>query len=207
VEETVVQQIQLTEEDRDLLQAIKDRDKKVFELFYKKYYKQLFAVAYRYAGQAQAAEEIVHDVFITIWNKADQLNIQYSMKSYLFRSVVNSSLNLLKKEKTDAQQRAKYLSVHPGELGDEDEVRKDAEEAMLKGLEEALTLLPERCRQVMYLSRFGKLKQKEIAEQMNISIKTVKNHLTYGFQKLREHLESNKKVIIQLFILFTLNAL
>jgi RNA polymerase sigma-70 factor (family 1) len=207
VEEKVTQQMQLTEEDRDLLQAIIDRDKKVFELFYKRYYRQLFAVAYRYAGQAQAAEEIVHDVFITIWNKADQLNIQYSMKNYLFRSVVNSSLNVIKKEKIDAQQRAKYLSVHPGELDDEDEVRRDTEEAMLKGLEEALAHLPERCRQVMYLSRFGKLKQKEIAGQMNISIKTVKNHLTYGFQKLREHLENNKKVIIQLFILFTLNAL
>jgi RNA polymerase sigma-70 factor (family 1) len=207
VEETVIQRMQLTEEDRNLLQSIIDRDKKVFELFYKKYYKQLFAIAYRYAGQTQAAEEVVHDVFITIWNKAGQLNIQHSMKSYLFRSVVNSSLNLIKKEKIDAEQRTKYLSVHPGEFADEDEAGKDAEEAMLKGLEDALAVLPERCRQVMYLSRFGKLKQKEIAEQMNISIKTVKNHLTYGFQKLREHMESNKKVIIQLLILFTFNAL
>jgi RNA polymerase sigma-70 factor (family 1) len=195
------------ETDRDLIDAIISRDKKVFEVFYKKYYKQLFAVAYRYVGQSQSAEEIVHDVFINIWNKAEQLNIQYSMKSYLFRSVVNSALNVIKKEKIDAQQRSAYLSVHDTELGDDNEAHKDAEEAMLKGLEQALELLPERCRQVMYLSRFGKLRQKEIAEQMNISIKTVKNHLTYGFQKLREHIENNKKAIIQLFILLTINAL
>lgn len=203
----IERQIHLTEEERNLIHLIINRDKKVYEEFYKKYYKQLFAVAYRYVGQAQAAEEIVHDVFITIWNKADQLNIKHSMKSYLFRSVVNSALNLIKKEKMDAVQRAKYLSVHPGELGDEDEAGKDAEEAMLKGLEEALILLPERCRQAMYLSRFGKLKQKEIAEQMNISIKTVKNHLTYGFQKLREHMENNKEVIIQLLLISIINLL
>lgn len=203
----IERQIHLSEEERELIHLIINRDKKVFEEFYKRYYKQLFAVAYRYVGQAQAAEEIVHDVFITIWNKADQLNIKHSMKSYLFRSVVNSALNLIKKEKMDAAQRAKYLSVHPGELGDEDDAGKDAEEAMLKGLEEALTRLPDRCRQVMYLSRFGKLKQKEIAEQMNISIKTVKNHLTYGFQKLREHMENNKEAVIQLLLILTINLL
>jgi len=201
------QQIQLPESDKYLMDAIVSRDKKVFELFYKKYYKQLFALAYRYTEQAQSAEEIVHDVFIMIWNKADQLNIQYSMKSYLFRSVVNSALNVIKKEKIDAEKRTAYLSVNDIELSDIDEHQKDAEEAMLKGLEEALELLPERCRQVMYLSRFGKLKQREIAEQMDISIKTVKNHLTYGFQKLREHMENRKHIIIRLLVLFIINFL
>lgn len=199
--------IQLPASDKYLIDAIVSRDKKVFELFYKQYYKQLFALAYRYTGSLQSAEEVVHDVFIMIWNKADQLNIQHSMKSYLFRSVVNSALNVIKKEKSDAQKRTAYLSVHDTELSDTDEHQKDTEEAMLKGLEEALELLPERCRQVMYLSRFGKLKQREIAEQMDISIKTVKNHLTYGFQKLREHMESRKHVIINILILFIINFL
>ena len=73
----------------------------MFEAFYKKYYKQLFSTAYHYVGQSEAAEEIVHDLFITIWNKADQLNIQYSMKSYLFRArkaLKNSLLLSYKKE-------------------------------------------------------------------------------------------------------------
>jgi DNA-directed RNA polymerase specialized sigma24 family protein len=53
----------------------------------------------------------------------------------------------------------------------------------------------------MYLSRFGKLKQQEIATQMNISVKTVKNHLTYGFQKLREQLEKQQQNLLLLLIL------
>lgn len=194
--------VRLTVDDQQLIKAIVQRDKRLFEVFYKKYYQQLFAVAYRYVGKTQIAEEIVHDVFITIWNKAEQLNIQYSMKSYLFKSIVNSSLNFLKKEKSDAQKQEAYVSVQDGHAVNDDLV--DTEEILLKNLENALEMLPEKCRQVMYLSRFGKLKQQEIALQMDISVKTVKNHLTYGFHKLREHLEQHKQVIITLLMLLNI---
>lgn len=198
----VNQASKLTPEDLELLEALERRDKKWFEVFYKQYYKQLFTVAYRYVGRSETAEEIVHDVFINIWNKAGQLNIQVSMKSYLFRSVVNSSLNYIKKEKADAEKQSAYLVVHHQDEAEEEDHSAEADEALLKGLEEALTMLPEKCKQVMYLSRFGKLKQQEIADQMDISIKTVKNHLTYGFKKLREHLEKNKQLtaIMVLFL-------
>ncbi|MES2828667.1 MAG: RNA polymerase sigma-70 factor [Bacteroidota bacterium] len=194
----------LNQEDSELLEALARRDKKWFETFYKKYYKQLFTVSYRYVGQTEAAEEIVHDVFINIWNKAAQLNIQVSMKSYLFRSVVNSSLNYIKKEKAYAEKQSAYLVVHHSEEAVEEDPKTATDEELLKGLEEALALLPEKCKQVMYLSRFGKLKQQEIADQMDISIKTVKNHLTYGFKKLREHLEKHKQLtaLLVLFLKF-----
>ena len=190
----------LSQPDEDLLliNAISKKDKKVFEAFYKKYYKQLFSTAYQYVGQAEAAEEIVHDLFINIWNKADQLNIQYSMKSYLFRAIVNSSLNFIKKEKMDSLKRLAWEASH--EEQDTMTETAEAEETLLKSLEEALVLLPEKCKQVMYLSRFGKLKQQEIADQMGISLKTVKNHLTYGFQKLRNHLEKHGQVVIFLLL-------
>lgn len=195
------QELRNNQEDLELLEALKRRDKKWFEVFYKKYYKQLFTLAYRYVGASETAEEIVHDVFINIWNKADQLNIRLSMKSYLFRSVVNSSLNYIKKEKADAEKKSAYLVVHHSEQEVEGDEQIDAEEELLKGLQEALALLPEKCKQVMYLSRFGKLKQQEIADQMDISVKTVKNHLTYGFKKLREHLGKHKQLTALLLLL------
>lgn len=189
------------DDDLQLTNAIAQHDKRAFETLYKKYYQQLFAVAYRYVAQTQIAEEIVHDVFITIWNKANQLNIQYSMKSYLFKSVVNSSLNFLKKEKNEHAKKEAYMAVQ-----DETTINDgvlEADEVLLKNLEHALGMLPDKCRQVMYLSRFGKLKQQEIASQMDISVKTVKNHLTYGFQKLREHLQKHKQLSITLLLMLT----
>ncbi len=189
------------DDDLQLTNAIAQHDKRAFETLYKKYYQQLFAVAYRYVDQTQIAEEIVHDVFITIWNKAEQLNIQYSMKSYLFKSVVNTSLNFLKKEKNEHAKKEAYIAVQ-----DETTVNDgllEADEILLNNLEHALAMLPDKCRQVMYLSRFGKLKQQEIALQMDISVKTVKNHLTYGFQKLREHLQKHKQLSITLLLILT----
>ena len=192
---------ELTGEDLDIIDALKKQDKKRFEVFYKKYYRPLFTVAYRYVGNTEIAEEIVHDVFITIWNKADQLNIQSSMKSYLFRSIVNSSLNHIKKEKTKSEKQSAYEMAVGQELDNVGDETNEAEEKLLKGLEDALELLPDKCKQVLYLSRFGKSKQQDIADQMEISIKTVKNHLTYGFKKLREHLEKHQQLTIWVMLL------
>jgi RNA polymerase sigma-70 factor (family 1) len=188
------------QDDSTLINAIALRDKKVFEMLYKTYYKQLFSLAYRYVGAQEAAEEIVHDVFITIWNKAGHLKIQHSVKSYLFKAIINTSLNYIKREKLITVKRLKYMAEQQTPYHEES--LDNSEEALLIGLERALELLPERCKNVMYLSRFGKLKQDDIAQQMNISIKTVKNHLTYGFQKLREHLEKHKESIVILLMLF-----
>jgi len=176
--------------EQEIIDAIRAKDKKVFEALYKEHYRQLFAVALRYVRQATAAEEIVHDVFLMIWNKAEQLTIQYSVKSYLYKAVVNASLNYIKKEKTESGKQEVYMKVQvPDEQEQEERERK---ESLLLSLEKALDILPPKCKEVMYLSRFGKLKQQEIAAQMQISVKTVKNHLTYGFQKLREHLENQQ---------------
>ena len=176
--------------EQQIIDAISAKDKKVFEALYKEHYRQLFAVALRYVRQAPAAEEIVHDVFLVIWNKAEQLTIQYSVKSYLYKAVVNASLNYIKKEKTESGKQEVYMKVQvPDEQEQEERERK---ESLLLSLEKALDILPPKCKEVMYLSRFGKLKQQEIAAQMQISVKTVKNHLTYGFQKLREHLENQQ---------------
>ncbi|WP_432713980.1 RNA polymerase sigma factor, partial [Pedobacter sp.] len=97
-------------DDSILIDAIASRDKKVFEVIYKKYYEQLFSIAYRYVGAQEAAEEIVHDVFITIWNKAGHLKIQHSVKSYLIKAIINTSLNYIKKEKLITAKRLKYMA-------------------------------------------------------------------------------------------------
>jgi RNA polymerase sigma factor (sigma-70 family) len=151
-------------------------------------------------GTTEAAEEAVHDVFINIWNKCDQLNIKTSIKSYLVRSVVNTSLNALKREKAEGKKELAYFFSDFNEP-DENEIGDETQEALLNSLKTALNLLPDRCRQVMYLSRFSKLKQQEIALQMNISVKTVKNHLTYGFKKLREEMEKHMEILLLLFML------
>lgn len=193
------QKYSLPDEEQALITALKMHDRKAFEKLYKEHYRRLFALAYRYVGQAPVAEEIVHDVFLTIWKIGGALKVQYSIKSYLSKAVINSSLNFIKKEKINNGKQHAYLVVESDpDIENEQRAKK---ESLLNSLEDAMAILPPKCREVMYLSRFGKLKQQEIAIQMNISIKTVKNHLTYGFQKLRELLEKQQQNLLLLLLI------
>ena len=187
----------------ELLEQIRLRNKAVYESFYKQHYKTFYAFAYNYIRKHEVAEEIVHDVFVNIWNKADQINITQSFKSYVIRSVVNSALNFLKKEKADAEKYEKYSHWTAGSLNYETDIAE--KELLLLKLEKAIELLPPQCRKIMMMSRFQKLKQQEIADQLNISIKTVKNHLTFGFAKIRTILiaEGVELVVVMMLYVFS----
>jgi RNA polymerase sigma-70 factor (ECF subfamily) len=83
--------------DDEILPLIKRGDKLVYEVFYKKHYKNLHALAFSYVRRHEIAEEVVNDVFINIWNKAADLEINQSFKNYIVRYVANASINYLKK--------------------------------------------------------------------------------------------------------------
>jgi len=184
--------------DQDLINQIQQKNKDVFELLYKKYYKKLYVLSRQYVVNHEVSEEIVHDVFISIWKMSDRIIIERSLERYLIRSIINASLNYITNEKQVKGKRDEY-SKGQTEVAEEPVNGEDAE-ALLIRLEEALELLPPQCKKVMMLSRFEKLKQKKISEQMGISIKTVKNHLSYGFNKIRAILENKANNMI-LFIL------
>ncbi|WP_207532888.1 RNA polymerase sigma-70 factor [Desertivirga arenae] len=175
--------------DDEILPLIRGGDKLVYELFYKKQYKSLHMLAFSYVRRHEIAEEIVNDVFINIWNKASELEINQSFKNYIVRSVVNASINFLKKEKVYADKQEKYTRWTENMLDVEENIEE--KELIFLRLEKALELLPPQCKKVMMMSRFEKLKQQEIADRLNISIKTVKNHLTYGFSKIRDILAAD----------------
>ncbi|WP_207424818.1 RNA polymerase sigma factor [Desertivirga brevis] len=189
--------------DYEILSLIKQGDRLVYEGFYKKHYKTLHILAFSYVKRHEIAEEIVNDVFINIWNKAADIAINQSFKSYIVRSVANASINYIKKEKVYAEKQEKYTRWTENTLSLEEDMEE--KELVLLRLEKALDLLPPQCKKVMMMSRFEKLKQQEIADRLNISIKTVKNHLTYGFSKLRDTLSADGIVItLLIFIVFSL---
>lgn len=160
--------------------AIQQKDGQVFENYYKEHYTYFFLGACKYLKDAGLAEEIVNDVFITIWEHAEKINIDSSLKSYIYRAVINRSLNALNKNKRDReyQQELSRLPEQTFEL-------REMEENELKiRLYRAIDQLPEQCQRVFRMSRFEALKQQEIADQLGISIKTVKNHITHALKQL-----------------------
>jgi RNA polymerase sigma-70 factor (ECF subfamily) len=192
-----------TEEDK-IWRSIQEKDRRAFEQYYKDHYKLFFVAAFKYLEDAGQAQEVVNDVFVTLWQNAEKVIIQSSLKAYLHRSVINRSLNLLDKKKRDRQQLQNSLQA------EEVSESKELETNELKiQLYRAIDQLPDQCRKVFRLSRFEQLKQQEIADRLGISIKTVKNHITNALQQLKQVLDDwhNLPLWIILFESFLMTAL
>lgn len=149
------------------------------------------------------AEDIVHDVFLEIWEHIDSLDTLPS-RSYLFMAVKNKCLNYLKKEEV----KASYLSHIQRENKRLELEYYDSFEKLLidqQSLHEVyrqIELLPEKCRQIVQLAYFKEKKNAEIAELLGLSIRTVEHQLYLGLKRLREKLQQRKRSRKFFFIFF-----
>lgn len=140
--------------------------------------------SYRMVHSMEAAEDIVHSVFLRVMEREEQFEKIESLPSYLYRSVYNSSLNFIKKRGREE------LSDSIEEGGWEEEfLLKRIEEEILIELYEAIELLPKRGRKIFKLSYISGYSDKEIAERLKISINTVKSQKQRAKRLLRENLK------------------
>lgn len=165
-------------------------DVRAYEATYKELYKPLFIYSLGILNNQATAEEIVQNVFMKLWEKVrkdaegEKLEIQSSLKAYLYKAVHNHSLNAIKHKKV-VQQYETHLT-HTMTHKESDSAERDAAHKQLQGrLRQALSELPEQCRTVFQMSRFEDLKYKEIAERLAISPKTVENHMGKALKLLR----------------------
>ena len=167
--------------------SLKEGHESAFEMLFKTYYPLLCRYAYSFLNDNDEAEEVVQTAFITVWDKRDSIEIQTSIKSYLYRMVRNSCLNVIKHEKVK-QQHAAY-EMAGGEPSHEGPTQSVLSSELEEKIYVAMKALPEQCRLVFQLSRFEELKYAEIATQLNISIKTVENHMGKALKIMREQLK------------------
>lgn len=161
-------------------------DQSAFEKLFRLLYKSLLATALPIIGSQQLAEEIVSDVFCSLWKNRKIIQVHSSFKAYVFTSIRNKSLDYLRKvnrEKTIDLANATHIPYPEDTI----EQRLDQEKLALR-VERAIHSLPPQCRVIFLLNREGGLKYKEIAEQLNISIKTVETHMGRALKHLRSEL-------------------
>ena len=169
-------------DEEKIWRSIQQKDGQAFELYYKEHYKYFFLAAFTYLKDSGRAEEIVNDVFVRLWETADSIQIESSLRSYIYRAIINRSLNVLDKNKRDLQHQIELGRRPEGKV----EPREMEENELKLSLYKAIDQLPEQCRKVFMMSRFEELKQQEIADRLNISIKTVKNHITHALKQLNK---------------------
>jgi RNA polymerase sigma-70 factor (ECF subfamily) len=159
------------------------RTERAFEIVFKKYYKDLFSYACTMVRDDAIAEGIVQNVFLKIWERNERLWEQQLNAPYLYRSVHNGCLNHLKHQKVKKAYQ-QYSANHS--------IREDNSTGSKLALSElqqkvtiALNELPQQCRTIFQMSRFGDMKYQEIAAELGISIKTVEAQMGKALKVLR----------------------
>jgi RNA polymerase sigma-70 factor (family 1) len=171
--------------DEQLIDFLKEDDKRAFEEIYRRYWYKLFGVAYHETGAKEEAEELVHDLFESLWTRRKQLTVRF-LSAYLVVSIKHLSTNYIKSQITNRKFQ-EYMIFH--------EIRQShvTEEIvhftdLSKAVDEALKKLPEKTAEIFKMSRFENQSVKDIAGTLNLSEKAVEYHITKSLKLLRENL-------------------
>jgi RNA polymerase sigma-70 factor (ECF subfamily) len=174
----------------DIIQGLCKGDEKAFEELFHLCYNKLLLFAKAYVIHKEAAREIVQEAFIKMWENRSRLRPDFNPEAYLFTIVRNNSLNYLKhciverKYSQSAHEQMEHYQLHYAALKN-DTIEQLYFAEVKEILDRAINELPPRCKKVFELSRRYGMKNKEIAEKMNISVKTVENHMTEALKRLR----------------------
>lgn len=163
-------------------------DEKEFEAVFKSHYVKLTLYANKFLNDIDVSEEIVSEALTFLWEKRDAITFSTSVTAYLYKMVQNKCLNYIKHQQIENE----YVTyLHRNKLLDEipeHDTNPFNEKELAEQIRSAIDTLPEKCKLVFEMSRFEYLKNKEIAQRLNISQNTVERHITIALEKLRKSL-------------------
>lgn len=182
----------------ETIDAIRKGDIHTFETLFTSNYSELYAIGYRYVLDQAQAEDLIQEVFLTIWEKRTQLQIQTSFRAYLLMAVKNRALSHLR-----SAYHLQVTSIPPDEIpSNAQSVPTEIDNQQLKQLvQKGIQNLPKRCRLIFQLSRNAGLTYDEIAQELGVSKETVKSQIKIAMQKLRAFLGEHWELVLALGIL------
>lgn len=181
--------------DQQLISLLKDGDHKAYTEIYMRYWEKLFVLAHNRLKDVSEAEEVVQDVFYSIWKRKDTLELQHSLTTYLSVAVKYQVINL--------QSKLHYKAIHEDiqyNTGNAVETTDlwFAEKELKEQLQAAINKLPEKCRIVFLKSREEHKTNAEIAAELNVSEKTVEAHITRALHTLKNTLKISVPLMMYL---------
>jgi RNA polymerase sigma-70 factor (family 1) len=182
--------------DSELWEAISLDNSKAFDLLFERYWRIIYGTAFSYLKDADASSQIVHDIFLNLWQKRKTYTIG-CFKNYLRSAARYHVYKQLKSRKSSALVYVEdYDSVAAGQesqnAGDENVRYQELQQAV----EYSMRQLPKRCREIFSLSRTDHLSNDEISKRLGISKRTVENQLTTALHSLRSHLKYTVLLVI-----------
>ena len=172
---------QKTLTNSELFIKIKSGDKKAFDLLFLSYYKSLCGFAGTFLSNRDEAEDAVQKMFVRLWENRKKLTIPENPKAYLFKSVYFESMKILRHKTIHANHISEYARKFRLNIEETDDYS-----FFLPHLHKAVEKLPEKCRQIFILNKLEGLTQKEIAEYLEITAKTVENQIAIAVSRSEE---------------------
>ncbi len=173
-------------EERQWLTALRENSEQGFANIYNHYWTKLFSVAYNYTRSREAAQEIVQEVFVSLWLQRGSLSVHTSLYGYLLGAVRNRIYDHIDKQTVRAHYQLQVTrSALPLVNSTEEQISfQELEELLAK----QVSTLPDTTQRIFILSRFDGFSNSEIAQQMQLSVKAVEYHLTKALKHLRYRL-------------------
>jgi RNA polymerase sigma-70 factor (ECF subfamily) len=173
-------------DEKEILENLRKGELSAYEYLYSEYYQWLCNYVFKLSGDSNLSEDIVQETLLGLWEKRRTLFITTSLKSYLFKCCHNHFLLHLRKEKKkkDVLDNIRLNTIFETYINYQEETQP--EEKLLK-LHSLIDKLPPRCKEIFIKNKLEKVKYREIAEELDISIKTVESQMSKALHFLREN--------------------
>ena len=183
--------------DFELILRIKQGDKIAFELIFYLFHSQLRNYAKSYVKRSDIADELVQEVFIKLWESRNTLDEKLSVKGFLYKCVHNQCLNYIRNARVSRRMSEAYIQelryiMQILEMDTSESWPDESEpENIEKQIHDIINDLPRQCREIFIMSRFNELSYQEIADNLLLSVNTVKTQIKRALQKIRSSLGIN----------------
>jgi RNA polymerase sigma-70 factor (ECF subfamily) len=184
----------IIETDAKLLRRMADGDNQAFTTLYRRYWEGLFVTAAKALRSKEEAADVVQEVFLSLWKRRNEINVQGSLSAYLHTSVRYKCIHYIEKNinRRDYLDLLTEAAINISPVNPENNLQlKEMEEAINK----TVLRMPAKMQEVYKLSRQQNLSHKEIADSMNISVETVKKHIQHALNLIRTDLPSGTYIL------------
>ncbi|GAA3959526.1 RNA polymerase sigma factor [Mucilaginibacter dorajii] len=189
----------MTVTDIELCERMKRGDIDAYRQIYDRYHSQLYYYALRFLKMPELAEDVIHDVFLKLWEIREQLKPEFGIVGYLYKISRNQVFKLIKKISTEAELRSKVIGIIEEQCIEAEANLQWNEYAQLLG--GAIDQLPPQCKKVFNLCRQEGKTYDEAAQILGISKHTVKEHMMTAMKNIKKYFRQNADIVFSLLLI------
>ncbi|GAA4298457.1 RNA polymerase sigma factor [Aestuariibaculum suncheonense] len=182
--------VKTSDNDQGVLNRIANNDSDAFKEIHDKYSREMFVYAFNILRNKEVCEDIIQNIFIDLWSKRQDVEIN-NLESYLFRAVKYQIFNYFRSNKIKNEDVTR-LNLIDSSINAAKKMEFHEFETAIKN---SINKLPKRCREIFELSRLEHKSNKEIAEELGISIQGVKNQISKALNFIREDLRREELIL------------